>query len=89
MAGTGRYRFIAIVALAVSWMAALPTRAFDAVGRFVLLLPDFRVINFLADLTRGPALALDGPAGQPIDSASWHRNRHEAGLARLGTVRHR
>lgn len=35
-----------------------------------------------------PLLALELGGGDQIDAATWHRNRHEAGLAHLGAVRH-
>jgi hypothetical protein len=31
---------------------------------------------------------LFAPGGHQIEPSLFHRNRHEAGMARLGTVRH-
>ena len=87
MAASRFSRILAVVVLAMSWAATLPARAIDAVGRFILELPTGDVMRHIADLFRGPQLVVGGPAGE-IDSALYQHNRHEAGLARLGAVRH-
>lgn len=81
-------RCFAVIALALSWAYTLPARTFDAVGRFILSAPDFRVIAFINDLFNTRPAAVAGAGTAPIDAALYTRNRHEAGLARLGTVRH-
>jgi hypothetical protein len=42
---------------------------------------------FLA-LFSAPRLELETPGVDQVDGSLWTRNRHEAGLARLGSVRH-
>jgi hypothetical protein len=79
--------FVVLCVALASPLFALPARLFDAVGRFLISWPDAKVVRFIADLTRGPVLVTAGP-GQQIEPAHYQRNRHEAGLARLGTVRH-
>lgn len=90
MAGSGFMRSIVLVAaLAISWAVALPARAVEAAGRFILNLTDGSIVRFIADLFRSPALAAAGGAPMvDIDPALATEQRHEAGLSRLGTVRH-
>jgi hypothetical protein len=46
-------------------------------------------VNAVSDLFRGGrTVAFGGPQGTDIDASLYQRNRHEAGLARLGSVRH-
>lgn len=90
MAGSHRLFTFTFVAAALAFVATLPARTWDAVGRFIMSWPSGDLVRRLSDLFRGPpALALVGPGGEPIGASHYHRNRHEAGLARLGTVRHR
>jgi len=87
----GRYRptaiFAALVVAAASFIAALPARAIAFVRDLFVGLTDPRPFR---DLFETPALALDGP-GDSRSISPWlaHDQKHEAGLARLGTVRHR
>jgi len=89
MAGLARFRIVSIAATlvvaATSFLAALPARTVAFVRDLFVGLVDARPFR---DLFEAPRLALDGPAGHPIDAALYQRNRHEAGLAKLGAVRH-
>lgn len=87
-----RSRYSALVCLAISALAfvvALPERARDLfVGFIDWLAPVVDVRPFVDFLRTGePTLAYAGQT--PIDPALAHDQKHEAGLARLGAVRHR
>lgn len=73
-------------ALCVS-IAAAPMRLFEfARTIFVGFVDDARA--FVGLFVEVP-LAADGPSDTSIDGTLFQRNRHEAGLARLGAARHR
>lgn len=73
------------LAAAIAWVIILPARAVDwALARLPILFDP----RPLRDLVEGPDLLLHSPAGPEISPALYQRNRHEAGLARLGAVRH-
>lgn len=76
----------AMLSCALLWVIALPARAISWVLDSFPFLADPRP---LADLFGRPTLALAGPSDHSIDSALANDQRHEAGLARLGAVRHR
>lgn len=76
----------ALVVAAASFIAAIPARAIAFVRDLFVGLTDARPFR---DLFETPALALDGPAGRSISPWLAHDQKHEAGLARLGAVRHR
>jgi hypothetical protein len=80
----------AILTALIVWPARALDRArdfaVDLFGRFPVLV-DTRAITDLFRL-RGPALAYDGPPDLAIDPALANDQKHESGLARLGTVRH-
>lgn len=84
-----RSRFSIIVSLcmaAVSWALILPARAGRiACDFFASIWTDPRPFLTLND---GPALAFQLPGGDQISPSLYQRNRHEAGIARLGSVRH-
>lgn len=89
MASSGFMRSLIIaVCFAVSFVATLPERIIDAAGRFIFNFTDGVIVRHIRDLLRGPALAYDGPSDSAIEPSLMHRQRHEAGLSRLGTVRH-
>ena len=71
---------------AVGYIAAIPIRAIAFVRDLFVGLTDVRPFR---DLFEVPQLVLDGPAGRSISPALAHDQKHEAGLARLGAVRHR
>ena len=81
---------VSLACLAVSYVVAIPARAvafvYDLVGSFVLA-TNPRAVADLLRIVDAPALAFAGDV--PIDAALANDQRHEAGLARLGTVRHR
>lgn len=76
----------AVLASAVLWVFEFPVRAISWVLERLPFLADPCP---LADLFGRPTLALVGPPDCSIAPALAHEQRHEAGLARLGTVRHR
>lgn len=84
----GRSRIIiaALCVAAVSFIAAIPARAIAFVRDLFVGLVDPRPFRALFET---PQLALDGPAGRSISPALANDQKHEAGLARLGAVRHR
>lgn len=78
-------RFAIVVCAAA---VALPARAIaTAVDLFsdAFAFVDSSVLRSLFD---EPTLALEGPRLGPIEPSLLQRQRHEAGLARLGSVRH-
>jgi hypothetical protein len=89
MAIIGPYRvFIVAAALCVaaaSYIAAIPVAAIGFIRGLFVGLVDARPFR---ELFETPSIVLVGPSGSQIDRSLWHRNRHEAGLARLGAVRH-
>lgn len=73
---------INLAAVAVTWLVTLPARAISYVVGFLPTLAEpVRLVD-------EPAFALDSPAPRDIEPSLYHRNRHEAGLRRLGAVRH-
>lgn len=77
-----------LACLAINWMAAIPDRLVS--WTLDVLAYVFRPEPFALDRLFGsPALVPAGPPGRSIDPALANLQRHEAGLARLGTVRHR
>lgn len=89
-----RFRFPALISLclaAISWVAILPQRAIslavDFIDAFVLTTDPRAVSDLLAGGHQPFAYA--GPSGDQVSAALAHEQRHEAGLARLGAVRHR
>lgn len=89
MAGSIFRRIIILATLAISWAGALPARAIEASGRFLISIFDGSIVASISDLFRSPALAAGSPFGDiPIDPHLAHSQRHEAGIARLGTTRH-
>jgi hypothetical protein len=86
---SNRYRFHALIGLtacALSYAIALPARAFAFVLEIFAPIFDARPFQFLF---AGVMPVLAAADGTPIEAALFQRNRHEAGLARLGAVRHR
>lgn len=85
-----RFPLFAFAFAAISFLVALPGRAVafavDLIDTFVLATDPARVADFLR--ARSPALAFAGPSDTTIDAALANDQRHEAGLSRLGTVRH-
>lgn len=85
-------RFSLIACLTIACMAIAATaRSAVAFARdfikTILLAVDPRAV---ADLFRSDdQMAFNGPASTPIGSTLARDQRHEAGLARLGAVRHR
>lgn len=82
-----RSRFNILISLAtcaILWAVSLPVRAIEFVASLVPLLTDPRPLGDFGQ----PALALNSPAPRDIDPSLYHENRHEAGLARLASVRH-
>lgn len=85
-----RFSLVGLLVAAIHFLIALPARALTfAVDLFdsVILAADPRAIADLFRLDDTPAYALDGP-GRYVDPALLTDQKHEAGLARLGTVRH-
>lgn len=85
--GRSRTFFVALVVAAVGFIAAIPMAAIAFVRDVFVGLTDARPFR---DLFETPALALAGhdPGGSIAPALAQHQ-RHEAGLARLGAVRHR
>lgn len=89
--GTGR-GFFGLLTLAVASICTAATRATEAISRFVVALPFMpdaaaRIDRWFRELFGLPQLSPLGPS-TPASSALLNHNRHEAGLAKLGAVRH-
>lgn len=84
--GRNRILAIALCVAAVSFLAAIPAAVIGFVRDLFVGLTDARPFR---DLFETPQLALVGPAGRSISPWLAHDQKHEAGLARLGAVRHR
>jgi hypothetical protein len=76
---------LGLFTLAVGMIVAFPSRVVAFARDSFALLFDPRPAF---DRFETPALALDAPVPPSIASSLFNRNRHEAGLARLGSVRH-
>lgn len=90
MASTGIHRLAVVCAAlcvaATSFIAAIPRHAIAFVRDLFVGLTDARPFR---ELFETPPLVLVGPAGRSVSPALAHDQKHEAGLARLGAVRHR
>jgi len=74
---------VTICSAALAWLITVPDRIFATV---LAAWPKLAAMPRL--VASGPTFAFDGPADASIDPALAHDQRHEAGLARLGAVRH-
>lgn len=85
-----RSRIGALLALAIAAVSSLIVAPARAVIAFIDR--SLGYIPLIAEAPRfrdaAPALALEGFGGFTLDPSLLQRQRHEAGLARLGAVRH-
>lgn len=69
-------------------LAAIGVAAYQAVDRMFGFLAESTDVHALRDLFGMPRLELSIGNGHQVDAATQHHLRHEAGLPRLGSVRH-
>lgn len=85
-----RFGLFALASLCLAAIAALPGRALgfvrDVFDTVVLATNPTAVADLFRSNDSGTVFA--GPAGSSIDPALANDQRHEAGLSRLGSVRH-